>query len=368
MAQGGGGAVWFDFENTPHVLFLEPIRRELERTGWSTVCTAKPQSQTLEMAERQGIPVEVVGGGNLKGKLRKIVFGLGRAAQLAAWALRKGRPRLLISSSRSACVAAHWLGIPAIGLLDYEHAEHRPFALACRPLLLPDLLCGAELPASMRDVAHFFEGLKENLYLDGQELDREAARASLRVSNDSYVVVARPPAHNAHYATKVDESTDLWLRIVRDIELGEDSRIFLLPRDREQFDWLHGLFAGRPRVHLYPTVLDGPGIVAAADLVVSGGGTMNREAAVLGVPAWSVFTGPTPHIDQRLAQEGRLRWIRSESEYEAALADPVPGLLARRSPYPRGMEAIMKTIHGRLESAVLDSVRKVRPEPASVLD
>src|SRR5437867_4682097 len=62
-----GGAVWFDFENTPHVLFLEPIQRELERAGWTTVCTAKPQSQTIELAERRGISVEVVGGGNLKG-------------------------------------------------------------------------------------------------------------------------------------------------------------------------------------------------------------------------------------------------------------------------------------------------------------
>jgi predicted glycosyltransferase len=364
----GQGAVWFDFENTPHVLFLEPIRRELERNGWRTVCTAKPQAQTLELAERRGIPVEVVGGGNLRGAFQKIVFGLGRAAQLGAWVLRHGRPRLLISSSRSACMAAHWLGIPSIGLLDYEHAEYRPFAMSCRPLLLPDLLCSAELPEPMREVAHFFEGLKENLYIDGLDLDRDEARASLRVSRDAYVVVARPPASNAHYAKRVDESTELWLRIVRDIELGEDSRIFLLPRDRRQFEWLHALFDGRPRVHLYPTVLDGPSIVAAADLVVSGGGTMNREAAVLGVPAWSVFTGPTPHIDERLAREGRLRWIRSEAEYESALADPMPALLAPRAPYPRGMEAIMKTIVKRLDQTIAAGVAKVEPEPAAVLD
>ena len=361
------GEVWFDFENTPHVLFLEPILRELERTGWTAVCTAKPQSQTLELAERRGVPVEVVGGGNLKGRLRKIVFGLGRAAQLAAWAIRKGRPRLLISSSRSACVAAHWLGIPAIGLLDYEHSEFRPFALACRPLMLPDLLCRAQLPDSIRQVAHFFEGLKENLYIDGQMLDRDVARASMGVHTDSYVVVARPPAHNAHYASRVDESTELWLRIVRDMEVGQDSRIFLLPRDRGQFDWLYALFGGRPRIHLYPTVLDGPSIVAGADLVVSGGGTMNREAAVLGVPAWSVFTGPTPYIDECLSQEGRLRWIRTPEEYESVLADPAPRLLAPRAPFPRGFESIMKTIHGRLEQTVPARV-KTRREPAQVLD
>jgi len=363
-----GGVVWFDFENTPHVLFLEPILRELERTGWSTVCTAKPQSQTLELAERRGIPVEVVGGGNLKGRFRKIVFGLGRAAQLAAWTVRRGRPRLLVSSSRSACVAAHWLGIPAVGLLDYEHAEYCPFALACRPLLLPDLLCSGKLPGTVWEVAEFFEGLKENLYIDREELDRDVARASIGVSSDSYVVVARPPAGNAHYAHRVDESTSLWLRIVRDIEAGKDSRIFLLPRDREQFDWLHAVFGDRRRIHLYPTVLDGPSIVAAADLVVSGGGTMNREAAVLGVPAWSVFTGPTPHIDERLAKEGRLRWVRTDEEYETVLSDRSPSLLPPRAPYPRGFDTIMNTVLGRLEQAIAERDRKSPPEPAQVLD
>jgi predicted glycosyltransferase len=365
---GGGGAVWFDFENTPHVLFLEPILRELERGGWTVVSTAKPQSQTLELARRRGIPVEVVGGGNLKGRFRKIVFGLGRAAQLAAWAVRRGRPLLLVSSSRSANVAARWLGIPSVGILDYEHAEYRPFALACDPLFLPDILCSAKLPGPVWEVADFFEGLKENLYIDRSGLDRDVARAMLGVSSGSYVVVARPPAHNAHYARRVDESADLWLRIVRDIEGGQDSRIFLMPRDREQFNWLHALFGGRPRIHLYPTVLDGPSIVAAADLVVSGGGTMNREAAVLGVPAWSVFTGPTPHIDERLAKEGRLRWVRTDEEYESALSDRAPSLLPPRGPFPRGFQSILKTICVRLEQALAARGAKAGPEPAEVME
>ena len=128
-------------------------------------------------------------------------------------------------------------------------------------------------------------------------------------------------------------------------------------------------------MHLYPTVLDGPAVVAAADLVVSGGGTMNREAAVLGVPAWSVFTGATPHIDERLAREGRLRWIRTVEEYESALADRTPTLLPPRAPYPRGMESILRTIQQRLEETIPERARKPRaeaaesrPEPAQVLD
>jgi predicted glycosyltransferase len=151
--------VWFDLENTPHVLFLEPIIHRLQRQGIPVAVTAKPQSQTLELAEARGLDYEPVGEGNVRGRVRKVLFGLGRAAMLGAWAARRGRPRLLVSSSRSASVTARWMGIPAIGILDYEHSEHRPFSLGCKPVFLPDLLRDADLPTPLRRVASYFEGL-----------------------------------------------------------------------------------------------------------------------------------------------------------------------------------------------------------------
>ena len=363
-----GGAVWFDFENTPHVLFLEPLLRSVQAAGWNTVATAKPQSQTLELANARGLSFDAVGEGNVKGRVQKVFFGLSRAAKLAAWAIQRGRPRLLVSSSRSACVAARWLGIPAVGLLDYEHSEHRPFSMSCRPVLLPDLLSEADLDPDLRRAAQFFEGLKENLYIDSRGLDRQEARAAIGISNGSYVVVARPPASNAHYADRVEESTALWLRIVRELQAGEDSKIYLLPRDQEQCEWLYELFDGTPRVHLFPTVLDGPALVAAADLVVSGGGTMNREAAALGVPAWSVFTGATPHIDKCLEREGRLRWIRNDAEFEAAQAAPAPALSPRRGPYPLGFNMIMEAITAHLNLPERKRMRKPVESPVEVFD
>ena len=308
----GQGPVWFDFENTPHVLFLEPIIRRLHETGLETVATAKPQSQTIELAAARGIPVDVVGGGNHKGRLRKFLYGLGRAAQLAAWAVSKKPPRLLVSSSRTASLAARALGIPAIGLLDYEHSEYRPIAMASRPVLMPDLFRGANLPLALRRVVGFYEGLKENLYIDDRSLNRGACRAGLGIHNGAYVVVARPPAWNAHYAERADTSVALWMRAVRQFHSVDHTRIYLVPRDREQLDWLNRSFGSSAGVHVFSTAMDGPALIAGADLVISGGGTMNREAAALGVPAWSVFTGRTPHVDECLAREGRLRWVRTE--------------------------------------------------------
>jgi len=341
--------VWFDLENTPHVLFLEPIIRRLQKQGIEVAVTAKPQSQTLELAAARGLDFESVGEGNVRGRLRKVFYGLGRAVMLGAWAARRGRPRLLVSSSRSASVAARWMGIPAIGLLDYEHSEHRPFSLGCRPVFLPDLLRGAVLPDPLRRVASFFHGLKENLYLDANGVDRASARLLLELASDDFVVVARPPALHAHYANRVDDSALLWSRIVRDLHDQHGAILYLMPRDQEQREWLDQEFSFHDRAHVLQEVLDGPTLVAAADLVLSGGGTMNREAAVLGVPAWSVFTGPPPHIDECLAREGRLRWVRTEDEYEAAKAAGIPRLLERRGPYPEGLERIVETVHATLE-------------------
>lgn len=354
------GPVWFDFENSPHVLFLEPILRQLERSGISTVCTAKPQAQTLELAKARGIEFVTVGEGNLKGRVRKIVLGLGRAAQLAAWGIRTERPALLVSSSRSASVAARWLGIPAIGILDYEHAEYRPFAHGCRTVLLPDLLRETVLPRSITRVASYFEGLKENFYIDALMLDRATARAVQGIECDEYMVVARPPAINAHYADQAHESAARWLRLVRRLHDEWDAAVYVFPRDAEQQAWLDGELPGRPRIHVLRRAIDGPATIVAADLVVSAGGTMNREAAALGVPAWSVFTGAVPFIDTCLAREGRLSWARTEEEVEYAWSLGRPDLLERRGPYPGGIESILDAVYGSLGVERPAPAREVR--------
>jgi len=95
------------------------------------------------------------------------------------------------------------------------------------------------------------------------------------------------------------------------------------------------------RTEFLDHAVSGPGLVAAADLVVGGGGTMNREGAVLGIPVWSVFTGPRPAVDEQLAAEGRLRWIQSEEQLNLALESPLPRPMRRRGPFPEGLATIM---------------------------
>jgi predicted glycosyltransferase len=308
--------------------------------------TAKPQSQTLALATARGLEVEEVGSGELRGLVRKVVGGLERSVRLARWARRHGRPRMVISSSRTAGLAAWFMGVPGVGVMDYEHSEHRALALASSSLWLPDLLKSVRLPWLTARVARFFVGLKENLYLDSWVLDRESDRRKLGLSSGEYLVVARPPAETAHYASEL--SGRLWLGVMRALTRRPEVRIVVVPRNPGQQDSLRPALQGDDRVRVLTETVEGPALVGAADLVLGGGGTMNREAAVLGIPVWSVFTGPTPHVDACLHAEGRLRWIRSEPEMAEALGSPLPGRQSRRGPFPEGLAAILADIRFRL--------------------
>lgn len=334
--------VWADLENTPHVLVLEPVIARLRARGWQVRITAKPQSQTLSLAEMRGMAVEPIGAGDLVGRPWKILGGLHRVLQLMQWVRRQGRPSLLVCSSRTAALAAFCLRIPVVGLLDYEHAEHRTLALASRTLWLPDVLQSISLPRATRRVARFYEGLKENLYLDAMTPNREAERIALGVLTTTRLVVTRPPATTAHYAS--DRNYSIWLAAIRAVVALPDVQVVVVPRNAQQSQRVTRDVQSIVGVRVLPHIVSGPSLIAAADLLIGGGGTMNREAAVLGVPVWSVFTGPTPAIDEQLAREGRLRWVRSLSELSAALKEGIPSRRAGRGPFPGGLAVIVAEV------------------------
>jgi uncharacterized protein len=348
------GWVWFDLENTPHVLFLEPLVRRVEASGWVVRISAKPQAQTLDLAHYRGLDAAPVGGGDFVGRGRKILGGVSRALALAHWARRYGRPALMVSSSRSASLAAWLLRVPGVGLLDYEHSEKRTLALNAA-LWLPDVLRGVPLRGRARRVVRFYAGLKENLYLDAWRVERDAERRRLGVGEDQYLVAARPAADTAHYQR--DDSARLWMAAIRGLDARPGVRLVVVSRTGAQRAALRTALAGCRSIDFVEQVVNGPALVSAADLVLGGGGTMNREAAALGVPAWSTFCGAAPAIDEALSREGRLRWLRSDSEVERALADPLPGLQSRRGPFPDGLDAIVEDIQSRLRGGGTDRGR-----------
>ncbi len=309
--------IWIDLANSPHVPFFRALIPEFTSRGHQVEITARDFAQTVALAAQAGMLPHVVGGhggGSIAGKAGNLV---GRAAALRRWARDRGFDLAVSHNSYAQIAAAAALGIKAVTLMDYEHqpANHLAFRLASR-VIVPSAFPAAELRkygASLRKVKRY-DGLKEDVYLADFRLDAAFAEVlrNLGVSREDVLVVARPPAQEALYHRFENELFD---ELLAHLNSHPNVKIIVLPRT----DGQRKEYEGRKlaNVIMPAEVLDGSNLVAAADLVVSAGGTMNREAAALGVPAASVFKGKWAAIDEQLVREGRLQRIESREDIGA---------------------------------------------------
>jgi predicted glycosyltransferase len=314
--------LWIDLDNTPHVPFFVPIVRELRRLGYRVVLTARDAFQVCEVADRHRLPYVRVGRHYGRNPVKKITGVLWRSLQLLPFCLRH-RPDIAVShGARAQTLLSNILGIPTIGLLDYEHVR-MPLLLHPRWLIMPDVIGYDGLYTALRRI-RTYRGIKEDVYVPDFEPDPALPRA-LGLREVDVVITVRPPATEAHYHNP--EAEALLNRLMDRIVHTPGARAVLLPRNRRQEEALRNAHA--------PWFLDGTAIVPGhavdglnllwfSDLVVSGGGTMNREAAALGVPVYSIFRGPTGAVDRMLEQEGRLGILRSVEDVDKII-------LARRA-------------------------------------
>jgi predicted glycosyltransferase len=312
--------IWVDLANSPHVPFFRALASEFRARGHEVETTAREFAQTVELAEAAGLAPAVVGrhgGGKLAGKAGNL---FGRARALARWARGRGFELAVGHNSYSQVVAARLIGVRAVTLMDYEHqpANHLAFRLASRvvvPAAFPDDALrrfGARAPKVRR-----YAGIKEDVYLADFAPDPRFA-ASLRerfgvdTASDTLVVV-RPPAREALYHRFENE---LFEELLSRLLARPRVKLMLLARGDAQRESLSSRFAAENFIAPRAAV-DGANLIAAADLVVSAGGTMNREAAALGVPAATVYAGRWAAVDDELVREGRLKRIATREDLES---------------------------------------------------
>jgi uncharacterized protein len=309
------GPVWIDLANSPHVLFFKPVIDELHRRGFATHCTAREFAQTVPLCHELGIDADVVGRHGGGGMLAK-----GRALQARVTALRavarRVRPCVAVShNSYSQVVAARSSAIPAVTAMDYEFQPANHLAFRCADLVVvPDSFPldrlhaqGARAHATWR-----YPGLKEHITLAG--FARDAGYLTTRGIDTAKVVVAvRPPATMALYHRF---ENPLFARLLRRLHLSDGLTVLLLPRTAAQA--LALAEQGFGSLLWGGEVLDGAQLVAGADVVISAGGSMNREAAVLGTPAYSIYAGKLAAVDRVLVAQGRLRLLSSEAQIDLA--------------------------------------------------
>jgi predicted glycosyltransferase len=300
--------VWVDFTNTAHVVVLRPLVERLRAAGNDVLLTARPLSHTVELLEQWGVEHRVVGRYGGVRRRDKARAAADRAARLLA-TVRTFRPdRALAHGSTDVPLVCRALRVPNTTTFDYEWAalqHHLNCRLATR-VLVPEAIpaermarYGARPPKLVR-----YPGLKEEYYLSDFEPDR-GVLDELGVAGAEVLAVVRTAPSYALYLG--GSETPLLGRVLERLAADPRVRTVVLPRTPEQAAAIAAL--GLERVVVPSRTMDGRSLVALADLLVSAGGTMNREAAVLGTPVWSIFEGPLGGVDEQLVREDRLQML-----------------------------------------------------------
>jgi hypothetical protein len=300
--------IWFDLDNTPHVPFFEPIIEELEARGFPVIVSARDAFQVCELADEKGIQYTKIGRHYGKNRFLKIWGLVFRALQMIPFALR-ARPGLAVSHcSRSQLFLGPLLRIPTLLLDDYEHSHQKLMwpAWVLVPSVIPDNALSYKGSQLLK-----YPGIKEDAYVWKLKPDPRILQ-QLGLNESDVVVTVRPPATEAHYHNH--ESDKLFQDFMELACRTTGLRVVLVPRNKAQAEHLRrqspGWFEGGKSV-IPSHVVDGLNLIWHSDLVVSGGGTMNREAAALGVPVYSTFRGTIGAVDKHLAATGRLMMIES---------------------------------------------------------
>jgi predicted glycosyltransferase len=315
--------VWVDLTNSPHVLVLRPLIEVMRAEGHEVEVTARDFAQTLELCERFGIEYEAIGR-HRGGRLASKALGLAsRSLALTRWARGRRFDVAIGHGSNDVSVAAKLLRVPSATSFDYEWAtaQHQINCRLARAVVVPDAIPPERLARyGARGKIHAYEGLKEEYYLADFEPD-PAVLAELGLDRDRPLVVVRTPPEVSLY----HRFENPLFKGVLDRLQASEAQTVVLPRTPAQRAEL-GAFIVPERA------VDAQSLVAYADLVISAGGTMNREAVALGTPVFTTFEGRLGAVDEALLREGRLRKLEDPSQIEIGRRPANGGLRVRRDP------------------------------------
>lgn len=345
--------LWIDLDNTPHVPFFEPIMEELRARGFPLLVTARDAFQVCDLADKKGLEYHKVGRHHGKHMFLKGAGLVYRALQLAPLVLRE-KPVLGVShGARSQMLLGAFLRFPTVLIVDYEHSKLLPLA-APKWVITPQVIPESALQVH-KVAVRTYPGIKEDVYAWKLKPDSQAM-LELGLRDSDLIVTVRPPATEAHYHNP--ESEKLFDEVMR---LGcsiPEVRIVLLPRNQKQGETirrLHPEWFREGKTIIPGAALDGMNLIWHSDLVVSGGGTMNREAAALGVPVYSIFRGTIGAVDRDLDAQGKLTFLESFEDIHQKLK------LVRRPRTTLGEVTSRRTL-----LSIVDSIQEIAEQVQAI--
>ena len=296
--------VWIDITAPAHVLVFRPLLPLLRERGAEVELTSRDYAQTVQLLELHGIEAEILGRHGGRSRLGKARSLTSRLRDLRHWAKGREFDLALAHGSHELTLTARRLGIPSSTTFDYEFAwlQHQLGCRAATRVVVPEAIpperlerYGARPPKLVQ-----YPGLKEEYYLADFEPD-PAALEPFEIDSARALVVVRTPPDVSLYHRR---SNPLFPQVLDHLGHNESVQAIVLPRTPEQRDFVRGL--SLPSVQVPDRAVDGQSLIAFSDLVVSAGGTMNREAVALGVPVYTTYGGRLGGVDEMLIREGRL--------------------------------------------------------------
>jgi predicted glycosyltransferase len=296
--------VWIDLTAPAHVLVFRPLIKLLHERGDEVELTSRDYAQTVELLQLHGVEAEVLGRHGGRSRLGKLRSLTSRLQDLRHWARGRSFDVALAHGSHELTLTAHRLGIPSATTFDYEYAwlQHQIGCRAATRVVVPEAIPPERLEryGVGPEKLGRYEGLKEEYYLADFEPDPNVL-AQWEIDPARTLVVVRTPPDVSLYHRR---SNPLFPQVLE--RLGRDVSVhaIVVPRTTAQREFVRGL--GLPSVLVPDHAVDAQSLIAASDLVVSAGGTMNREAVALGVPVYTTFGGRLGGVDEMLIRDGRL--------------------------------------------------------------
>ena len=322
--------VWVDMTASAHVLVFRPLIKLLRERGDEVDITARDYAQTLQLLELHGLEATVIGHHGGRSRLGKARSLASRLHVLRKWARPRDFELALAHGSHELTLSARRLGIPSATTHDYEFAmlQHQLGMRAATKVVVPDSIPGDRLerfgvkpPKLLR-----YPGLKEEYYLADFEPDAQVL-ARWQIDTDRILVVLRPPPDVSLYHR---HSNPLFPQTLDHLGRLENVQAVVLPRTDAQRDYVRKLEL--PSVLVPDRAVDAQSLIALADIVVSAGGTMNREAAALGVPVYTTYGGRLGGVDEELIRQGRLKPLTDPRALELSKRGEASGSRVRRDP------------------------------------
>jgi uncharacterized protein len=322
--------VWIDMTASAHPLVFRPLVERLQAAGHAVEITSRQYAQTLQLIELHGMTATAIGHHGGRSRVGKAAQMASRLRSLRRWARGRDFDLALAHGSHELTMTARRLGIPSATTFDYEWAwlQHQLGCRAATKVVVPDSIpaerlarYGAAPPKLLQ-----YPGLKEEYYLADLEPDGSVLRR-WEIDPARTLVVLRPPPDVSLYHR---HSNPLFPLTLQHLGALESVHAFVLPRTGEQRDYVRSL--DLPSVIVPDEAVDAQSLIAFADVVVSAGGTMNREAAALGVPVYTTYGGRLGGVDEELIRQGRLRPLTDPRALDLEKRSLGPDARVRRDP------------------------------------